>query len=63
VSEMSEVSQEEPFATNTLVDAASAQSELDRKINRLFPGAVVRKDLVRAVKGNAIVPSYLCTMR
>jgi ATP-dependent Lon protease len=59
VSEVSEVSQEEPFATNTPVDAAPTQSELDRKINRLFPGAVVRKDLVRAVKGNAIVPSYV----
>jgi ATP-dependent Lon protease len=34
-------------------------SELDRKINRLFPGVVVRKDLVRAIKGNAIVPSYV----
>jgi ATP-dependent Lon protease len=55
---MSEVSQEEPLATNTPVDAAP-QSELDRKINRLFPGAVVRKDLVRTVKGNAIVPSYV----
>ena len=41
------------------VDAAPAQSELDRKINRLFPGVVVRKDLVRAIKGNAIVPSYV----
>jgi ATP-dependent Lon protease len=57
--EVSEVSHEEPFATDTPVDAAPAQSELDRKINRLFPGAVVRKDLVRAVKGNAIVPSYV----
>lgn len=36
-----------------------AQSELDRKINRFFGGAVVRKDLVAAVKGNAIVPSYV----
>lgn len=36
-----------------------AQSELDRKINQLFPGVVVRKDLVKAVKGNAIVPSYV----
>ena len=27
--------------------------------NRLFPGVVVRKDLVKAVKGNAIVPSYV----
>jgi ATP-dependent Lon protease len=35
------------------------QSELDQKINRYFPGVVVRKDLVRAVKGNAIVPSYV----
>ncbi|MBJ7595962.1 MAG: BREX system Lon protease-like protein BrxL [Candidatus Dormibacteraeota bacterium] len=35
------------------------QSELDRKINRQFPGVVVRKDLVKAVKGNAIVPSYV----
>ncbi|GGN82461.1 ATP-dependent Lon protease [Actinoplanes lobatus] len=34
-------------------------SELDSKINRLFPGVVVRKDLVKAVKGNAIVPSYV----
>ncbi|WP_341258306.1 BREX system Lon protease-like protein BrxL [Gordonia malaquae] len=32
---------------------------LDRKINEHFPGAVVRKDLVKAVKGNAIVPSYV----
>jgi len=41
------------------VDAPPAQSDLDRKINRLFPGVVVRKDLVKAVKGNAIVPSYV----
>ncbi len=31
----------------------------DIKINDAFPGAVVRKDLVKAVKGNAIVPSYV----
>jgi ATP-dependent Lon protease len=59
VSEVSEVGHKEPFATDTPVDDAPAQSELDRKINRLFPGAVVRKDLVRAVRGNAIVPSYV----
>ena len=35
------------------------QSDLDRKINQFFPGVVVRKDLVKAVKGNAIVPSYV----
>jgi ATP-dependent Lon protease len=34
-------------------------TELDRKINKHFAGAVVRKDLVKAVKGNAIVPSYV----
>jgi len=34
-------------------------NELDKKINAHFPGLVVRKDLVKAVKGNAIVPSYV----
>lgn len=32
---------------------------LDTKINTHFPGLVVRKDLVKTVKGNAIVPSYV----
>lgn len=32
---------------------------LDDKINDRFSGLVVRKDLVKAVKGNAIVPSYV----
>lgn len=32
---------------------------LDVKINEHFGGLVVRKDLVKAVKGNAIVPSYV----
>ena len=32
---------------------------LDAKINDLYPGLVVRKDLVKIVKGNAIVPSYV----
>lgn len=40
-------------------DAPPAQSDLDRKINQVFPGVVVRKDLVNAVKGNATVPSYV----
>src|SRR3989338_465802 len=31
----------------------------DIKINFHFPGLVVRKDLVKTVKGNAIVPSYV----
>lgn len=34
-------------------------NELDKKINAHFPGLVVRKDLVKAVRGNAIVPSYV----
>jgi ATP-dependent Lon protease len=32
---------------------------LDQKINTHFSGLVVRKDLVKLVKGNAIVPSYV----
>ena len=35
------------------------QTALDKKINQHFAGVVVRKDLVKAVKGNAIVPSYV----
>ena len=34
-------------------------SDLDAKINEHFAGFVVRKDLVKAVKGNAIVPTYV----
>lgn len=34
-------------------------SQLDSKINTHFGGLVVRKDLVKTVKGNAIVPSYV----
>lgn len=34
-------------------------NQLDQKINDHFPGLVVRKDLVKLVKGNAIVPSYV----
>lgn len=32
---------------------------LDTKINRLFAGKVVRKDLTTQLKGNAVVPSYV----
>ena len=34
-------------------------SVLDDKINKVFAGCVVRKDLVKTVKGNAAVPSYV----
>lgn len=39
--------------------APPMKSALDQKINDVFGGAVVRKDLVKAVKGNAIVPSFV----
>lgn len=32
---------------------------LDKKLNELFGGKVVRKDLTKLVKGNAIVPTYV----
>ncbi|WGZ95857.1 MAG: BREX system Lon protease-like protein BrxL [Candidatus Thiothrix putei] len=38
---------------------ANTLSPLDQKIVAHFPGLVVRKDLVKTVKGNAIVPSYV----
>lgn len=44
---------------NTAPSEGGEPSQLDRKINEHFAGAVVRKDLVKAVKGNAIVPSYV----
>ena len=34
-------------------------TKLDDKINQHFRGLVVRKDLVKTVKGNAIVPTYV----
>lgn len=40
-------------------DAAPTKSALDDKINEHFAGAVVRKDLVKVVRGNAVVPSYV----
>ena len=33
--------------------------QLDEKINQYFGGKVVRKDLTKLVKGNAIVPTYV----
>ena len=34
-------------------------TDFDKKICDAFPGVVVRKDLVKEVKGNAIVPTYV----
>jgi ATP-dependent Lon protease len=46
-------------ATESATDQTLEQTALDKKINQHFAGLVVRKDLVKAVKGNAIVPSYV----
>ncbi len=57
---MNEVSEiNEDGADASAVDAPPMPSDLDRKMNQHFAGVVVRKDLVKAVKGNAIVPSYV----
>lgn len=34
-------------------------TDLDKLLNQQFPGKVVRKDLTKLVKGNAIVPTYV----
>lgn len=47
------------LAAHESPEAAPAKSALDTKINERFAGAVVRKDLVKAVRGNAVVPSYV----
>src|SRR5246127_1317811 len=39
--------------------AASTRDDLDDKMNRLFAGKVVRKDLVRKVKVGANVPVFV----
>ena len=38
---------------------APARDDLDNKVNRLFAGKVVRKDLVRKVKVGANVPVFV----
>jgi ATP-dependent Lon protease len=57
MSEVGEIS--EDAIAETAPDAPLVPSALDRKINEHFAGVVVRKDLVKAVKGNAIVPTYV----
>ncbi len=43
----------------TVTQTPNPMSELDIKVNQHFAGLVVRKDLVKTVKGNAIVPTYV----
>jgi ATP-dependent Lon protease len=57
VSEVGELSEE--AMEDGAPEPPPVPSALDRKINEHFAGVVVRKDLVKAVKGNAIVPSYV----
>ena len=57
MSEVTEISEE--VVAKSAPGTPPFRSDLDRKINRHFPGVVVRKDLVKAVKGNAIVPSFV----
>jgi ATP-dependent Lon protease len=52
-------SEGEPSGDAAVNAQPPAQSALDQKINAEFAGLVVRKDLVKAVKGNAIVPTYV----
>ena len=47
------------LTTSETTGTAPAKSALDDKITEHFAGAVVRKDLVKAVRGNAVVPSYV----
>ena len=43
----------------TLIPAPSQLSALDQKILSHFPGLVVRKDLSKGLKQNAVVPTYV----
>jgi ATP-dependent Lon protease len=43
----------------TTAQTPNLMSNLDIKVNQHFAGLVVRKDLVKTVKGNAIVPTYV----
>ena len=49
----------EGVADAPVASTPPVKSALDQKINDVFGGAVVRKDLVKVVKGNAIVPSFV----
>lgn len=49
----------EGVADAPVASTPPVKSALDQKINDFFGGAVVRKDLVKVVKGNAIVPSFV----
>ena len=53
----------EPTSPSTLAEAVNTEfqpiRDLDRKILDAFPGLVVRKDLTKGLKQNAVVPTYV----
>lgn len=46
-------------AVEPIVAAPANITDLDRKILNAFPGLVVRKDLTKGLKQNAVVPTYV----
>ena len=40
-------------------DEQSKLTALDQKITEIFPNCAVRKDLIKEIRGNAVVPSYV----
>ena len=50
---------EPPLPADILADEAPPLRDLDRKILDAFPGLVVRKDLTKGLKQNAVVPTYV----
>ena len=54
-----EPSQESAIADDIMAAEARPVRDLDRKILDAFPGLVVRKDLTKGLKQNAVVPTYV----
>jgi ATP-dependent Lon protease len=50
---------ESSIPAELLTDSAPPLRDLDRKILDAFPGLVVRKDLTKGLKQNAVVPTYV----
>ena len=57
MNEDSEVTPEDAIEPDRAI--ANSLSPLDRKILDHFPGLVVRKDLTKGLKQNAVVPTYV----
>jgi ATP-dependent Lon protease len=59
IDDLPEPPQEPPNPVDILTAEARPVRELDRKILDAFPGFVVRKDLTKGLKQNAVVPTYV----